>query len=255
MLLRFGVIAEGPSDQPVIENILLGFFQDEVEEPVINPVQPPLATASNPAPPGGWSLVFESLKRGEPQKALQFNDYLVIHIDTDVQEEPGFDVPRREGGDELSIPERVERIIARLVRDIDPEFFKTDGHRILFAVAVDSIECWLLPLLCKNKKAGKTTGCLDAANHELRRTGRKGLSGADGTKFPAAYDAASRGYLKRKTLMKHCGQNPSLKLFVERLDALQGRLSAHGPAASSGPGNIAPEGGQPPESRAGDQLG
>jgi hypothetical protein len=40
-VLKFGVIAEGPSDQQVIENILLGYFQNEEEEPVINPVQPP----------------------------------------------------------------------------------------------------------------------------------------------------------------------------------------------------------------------
>jgi hypothetical protein len=247
VLLRFGVIAEGPSDQPVIENILLGFFQDEEEEPVINPIQPPPATASTPAPPGGWSLVFESLKRGDPQKALQFNDYLVIHIDTDVQEEPGFDVPRREGGNELSIPDRVERIIARLATEIDQEFFKTDGHRILFAIAVDSIECWLLPLLYKNKKAEKTTGCLDAANYELRRTEKDGLSAPNGTKFPTAYDDASRGYLKRKTLMKHRDQNPSLKLFVEKLDALQSKLNANRPAASQGPGNAAVEEVKPPE--------
>jgi hypothetical protein len=50
--LRFGgfrrghgrIIAEGATDQNVIENILCGFFQSEEEEPVVNPVQPPRKT-------------------------------------------------------------------------------------------------------------------------------------------------------------------------------------------------------------------
>ena len=128
-MLKFGVIAEGPSDQQVIENILLGYFQDET---VVNPVQPP-----SPTSPGGWTRVFQSLTLGRPQEALQFNDYLVIHIDADVQEEAGFNVPRRENAVELTIPERIDRIIARLVADIDPSLYQTEGHRILFAVAVD----------------------------------------------------------------------------------------------------------------------
>ena len=39
-MLKFGIIAEGPTDQIVIENILLGYFQDQDDEPVINPIQP-----------------------------------------------------------------------------------------------------------------------------------------------------------------------------------------------------------------------
>ena len=43
--------------------------------------------------------------------------------------------------------------------DIDGEFYKIDGHRILFAVAVDSIECWLLPLLhTTTTKPGRLPG-------------------------------------------------------------------------------------------------
>ena len=61
--------------------------------------------------------------RKDYEGALQYNDYLVIHIDTDVQEEPGFDVPRREGGKELSVSERVDRVIARLKQNIDAGFY------------------------------------------------------------------------------------------------------------------------------------
>jgi hypothetical protein len=233
-VLKFGVIAEGSSDQQVIENILLGYFQNEEEEPDIRPFQPPRATTGLPAPPGGWTLVFRCLARGDFQQALNFNDFLVIHIDTDVQEDPGFDVPRRESGIELSVPERVDRVIARLIAVIGEELFQTKKDRILFAVAVDSIECWLLPLLHSDKKkAEKTTGCLKTANAAIRKTNKKGgLSSGDTKKFPEAYEQASREYTKRKKLMEHRDRNPSLELFIKQLDALQNRLAANHPGSN-----------------------
>jgi len=218
-VLRFAVIAEGVCDQRVIENIVLGFFQDEDEEPILNPIQPPPMGSGSPAPPAGWTLVLQSLRRGDAQQAMQFNDYVIIHIDTDVQEEAGFDVPRRKDGVELSVSDRVANVIARLTLEIDATFYEAYKGRLLFAIAVDSIECWLLPLLLKNKKAEKTTGCLAAANKELRRANRKGLSSKD-HKFPAAYDDASREYLNRKTLVKLRDKNPSLALFIRQLDII-----------------------------------
>ncbi|MGH7173169.1 MAG: phage tail protein [Gemmataceae bacterium] len=216
---KYAIIAEGPTDQIVLENILLGYFQNDEEEPTVNFVQPPPPTAVCPAPPAGWSLVFASLRRGDPQKALQFNDYLVIHIDADVQEEPGFDVSRRENNKELSVPDRIDRIIDKLKVQMDSAFYDSNAHRILFAIAVDTIECWLLPLLHEDKKAKKISGCLGAANAALRKANRKGLASGD-TKFPHAYEEASREYTKHKTLRKHADRNPSLQVFIKWLDKL-----------------------------------
>lgn len=194
LILKFAIIAEGPCDQVVIENILIGYFRSDDGEPTVNYVQPPQATTADPSPPGGWTRVFQSLRNGDPQKALQFHDYLVIHIDTDVQEEAGFDVPRRDGRKVFSVPERVAHVRDRLIRDIDPVFYQNYGTRILFAITVDSIECWLLPLLSNNDaKAKKITGCYNAVNAELRRTGRPLLSTKE-THHPPHYELASRDF-------------------------------------------------------------
>jgi hypothetical protein len=211
---KFAIIAEGPTDVVVLENILQGYFEDESDEVVVNPVQPPRPLTQSHA---GWGLVFKSLKRRDYEGAFQFNDYLIIHIDTDVQEEAGFDVPRREGGEELSLPERVDRVIARLKSDIDEVFLQTHGQRIFFAIAVDSIECWLLPLLHDDKKkAAKTAGCLKSANEILRKRNQKGLSAGE-KKFTDAYEDASSAFRRRKTLMQAQGKNPSFELFVRQL--------------------------------------
>jgi len=209
-LLKFGVIAEGVCDQIVIENILIGCFPES--EPVVIPFHPP---QDPPGSPGGWTRVFNSLARGDVQQAFSNHcNYVVIHIDTDVQEEAGFDVPRCK-----DVAERVKRVVARLEKEIDPSVLQAGRERILFAVAVDSIECWLLPLLYDNDKSGKTTGCLGAANFELRKRKEDGL-GSDDKKFPPAYESASKDYRKQKKLRSCVGKNPSLRIFVEGIDGL-----------------------------------
>ncbi len=215
-MLTFGIIAEGPTDQTVIENILLGYFQGQAEEPSVNYIQPPRPLSEKP---GGWTNVFQSLKRKDYEGALQYNDYLIIHIDTDVQEEPGFDVPRLVDGTEITILERVDKVIGRLKEEIEDDFNRANSDRILFAIAVDTIECWLLPLLCDGKKVAKITGCLETANQALRRANRDGLFAGE-KKFIAAYEKASKDYRRRKNLMTCHDKNPSLELFVNQLRPL-----------------------------------
>jgi hypothetical protein len=248
-VLTFGVIAEGPTDQTVIENILLGYFEEQEDEPDIRYIQPPRPLTKTPA---GWGHVFKSLERKDYEGALQYNDYLVIHIDTDVQEEPGFDVPRQEKGKNLSVSDRVDRVIARLTQDIDVRFSQANAHRILFAIAVDTIECWLLPLLHRNKKAAKTTGCLESANQALRKADRDALSAGE-NKFIRAYEKAASDYRKRKTLIELHGKNPSLELFIKQLETLQGMLTTSDPAAPQEHDDAAPPSEEPPGSIAGHQ--
>jgi hypothetical protein len=211
-----------------LPNILTGYFHDQANELFVTFVQPPRPLTEAP---GGWAHVFNSLRRGDCEAALQFNDYLVIQIDADVQEEPGFDVPRREGGRELTDLERVDRIITKLKSYIDPAFYATNKDRILFAVTVDAVECWLLPLLYNDNRAEKTTGCLESANRALRQADRAALSAGE-TKFPNAYEKASRGYLKHKTLMASRSKNASLDYFIQQLDELRARREKELPAAS-----------------------
>lgn len=210
----FGVIAEGPTDQKVIENILLGYFESEGDIDV-RFVQPTHPLGEDP---GGWGHVFKSLERNDHEGALQYNDFLIIHIDTDVQEEKGFDVPRRENGVELKIPDRIDRVIARLKKEMDKDFLETNEDKIIFAIAVDTIECWLLPHW-NDRKSMKITGCLEAVNNALRKANKDALW--NGTrKFVNAYNVASGHFGRRKRLVAVKNKNPSLKIFIEALDSL-----------------------------------
>lgn len=229
-MLRFGIIGEGITDQIVIEQILLGYFEgqsdveDQSDELEVNYIQPPLdatGQARHPAP-GGWSLVLDSLRQGKHVKALETNDYLIVQIDTDVSEQKGYDVPwKDQDGNNLSPDALLDRVMDRLVEIIGAELYARHKDRFIFAIAVHEIECWLLPLFFENKKqkAAKITGCLDAANHELKKRDERPLSTSRG-KDPRRYRQVARAYAKRRTLMTACDRNPSFQRFITRLDAL-----------------------------------
>lgn len=231
----FAIVGEGITDQHVIESIVLGCFSDHDEEPEVNYERPLLdrtglsaksAKGTKPEP-GGWTLVFEYLRLGKHLDALQFNTYLIIHIDTDVCEEPGYDVPRIEDGKALTPRELAGKVVAKLTGIIGAEVYARHRDRFLFAVAVHGIECWLLPLLFPNKKsatAEKIAGCFKTANEELRKKDLpllgKGPKGQE-TKDPDAYLAASKPYRRRAKLLELAERNPSLQIFVEQLEALR----------------------------------
>ena len=99
----FGLITEGPTDQVVIENILTGYFGDY--DILFNELQPLRDASSGQSEIGGWTKVLEYCGSSKFKEAFQFNKYVIIQVDTDISEEPGFDVSKRdEHGSEFGVP-------------------------------------------------------------------------------------------------------------------------------------------------------
>jgi hypothetical protein len=194
----FAIIAEGYTDQVVLKNIILGFF-DEHEEPVVNFEQPLLDATSKSSKPayGGWTLVRKYFEERKFLQALQVNRYLVVHIDADIASELG--VPLVVGGKQRTPAELVDDIVTHFRALIGDKIWHEHQARFLFAIGSDSIECWLLPLVFDgNKKAKlkKTTGCLKAIDHELRKQKRSTLSKQD-SKDPDVYPEVSPHFRNR----------------------------------------------------------
>jgi hypothetical protein len=215
-----GIVGEGITDQKVIESILIGYLRDCADGPFFNYVQPPLDESGRRAQPAaaGWGVVFQFLDQREHERALQWNDYLVIHLDTDVSEQKGYDVAWREQGRELSAEELCDRVVARPLAAIGKDFYARHRRRFVFAIAVHAIECWLLPLLVHGKKAAKTKGCPEAADRACRQANRQPLRRGD-RKDPRAYELVSKGFRDRRRLLEVKDLNPSLRVFVAALDA------------------------------------
>lgn len=225
-MARFGLIAEGVTDQRVIENILLGFFSGGDDEPDVNDIQPRADETSLAGRTwSNWELVLDHLASPDFEQAFGFVDFVVVHIDTDTCEEPNFGVPRREGGRNLEPRELIARVADKMRDKIGDEVWARRGGQIIFAIAVDSIECWLLPLHAASRKDA-THNCLHALNDALARGNKHPISPK--RKDPRDYENLSRLFSKRRELQRCRGQNPSLAVFVENLEA----LAPEGPPSS-----------------------
>lgn len=211
----FALVTEGLTDQIVIENILVGFFNDPNLE--INPLQPLRdETDRNRAiTAGNWYKVLEYCSSEEFRGAFQFNDYVIVQIDTDVAADYGVS-DRDEEGVELSTEAIIERVKTLLVEHIGQEFHGNYAPRILFAISVQSTECWLLPLFFTDNRKSKTVNCLDTLNQGLKT--KKPYFIDPKNKNPRYYDNISSEYTKHKKLMQLHTSSPSLEAFVHELE-------------------------------------
>lgn len=209
-MTRFGIIAEGITDQIVIKNILMGYFTDLEPDDVVE-LQPQRKKGEESF--GNWELVFAYCQSEKLKQAFQFVDYIIIHIDTDVCDRINFDVPKYEAGKELSVEELRDRVRQKLIGFIGEEFYSKFAPQFFFAIAIHSLECWLLPLYCTDiKQAAQTKNC----EKRLRRV----LTGelAKFSKSQPDYDRLSENYyLNPEKLTQYYPKNPSLKIFIEEI--------------------------------------
>ena len=208
-MTTFGLIAEGQTDQIVIENILIGYFNNY--DLVVNPLLPlrdetdrcRVENYSN------WLKVFEYCKSSKFREAFQFNDYIIVQVDTDVSEEVHYNIPKYQNGKELTSEQLIEKIAEKFKGLIGEEFYRQYKEKIIFAISVHSTECWLLPLYCTaNKKAAQTKGCFDRLRRQIKRSINKNYED---------YNSITSEYCKNKILMNNYTRNPSLKVFIEEI--------------------------------------
>jgi hypothetical protein len=159
-MAKFGLACEGITDQIVIENILCGFYKDyEDLDADIVPLEPPRDETDRKQEEGtgGWSRLLTYLSEKRFKDDVLNNEYVIVQIDTDISDEIGFDVFKST----LKTPEFIVKVKERLIKAIDNEFYVNNENKILFAISVHSLECWILPIYEKLKKE-KVTGCLEA---------------------------------------------------------------------------------------------
>lgn len=101
-------------------------------------------------------------------------------------------------------------IKARLISSIDSKeiFYEDNKYKIIFAISVHSLECWLLPI-CKDLKAEKITSCFEALQRECKDIKVE--------KNYSTYDKISKVFLKNKELLKISSKNSSFDIFIKSL--------------------------------------
>lgn len=224
--MTFGLITEGITDQLVIDTIINTIINHDAEKAITTPLCP------MDEEPSGWTKVFtyissETFKEGFKDK----NFYAVIQVDTDTK---GFwselfaerddvleilqEIPVISGGHSDKINEIVSQIEGLIRSIIGPVFYDTHRERILLAIAINEIECWVLPFhATKKSDLKKMVNCLNTLNTILKKDGYCISPNAKASQDYKFYRNAIKGMFKHKVLLEKYEHNESLKIFVDRL--------------------------------------
>jgi len=111
----------------------------------------------------------------------------------------------------------IEKVIEKLRDAIGEDFYSQNQQKIVFAISVHSIECWLLPLYYTDKKKAKYINCLKTLNDKIFKKHKFTID--KNAKNPKYYREISKQYGKHKVLMQHYQDNPSLKTFIEEIQS------------------------------------
>ncbi len=225
-MTTFGIISEGPTDQIVLENILCGYFSNADLNDNIRFIQPFRDNTDKygAADSGGWTNVFEYCRSKKLLEIFEQNDYIIIQIDTDRSEEKNYDVKKTNNeGIKYSPEELIDKVIEKFQQIFSNTFennFASFSGRIIYAICVEEIECWLLPLYYDDKIKQATNNCIYHLNRKIDHKFGFYIDKKNKSDMGKEYNKLSKDYLKNKKLRSCYKDNPSLRVFIESLDLL-----------------------------------
>ena len=166
--MRIALATEGLSEHWVIKHIVQTYFKEK--EIYFRQIQPQIFDDKQESI-GGWREILKFCEDTESIKAaLVESDYLVIQIDTDESQNIHFDVSHTTIGNKTkTVIELYNDIIERLKGLISPILKEEYRDKIIFAICIHTVECWLLPIYYTNNHKSDTQNCFTTLNKELLR--------------------------------------------------------------------------------------
>jgi hypothetical protein len=207
---KFGIVGEGITDQITIENILCGFF-DSIDDDDI-------AYLPNNAK-GGWTAIFNYLMSSDFRNDVLSNEFIIVQIDTDIStkqtEASAFGIYYKDAnGNELSTNELINAVIAIIVNKINngqSDFYQENYQKIIFAISVHSIECWLIAHYAQQTEK---YNCFD-----ILKT-MKFAKNTQLSKKRTNYDIISQPFLDKNTIQTVAQKDPSFNHFIGQLKTI-----------------------------------
>jgi hypothetical protein len=204
--MRFGIVCEGFTDKPTIKNILCGYFSIQNPNREIAELQPPFGQTDG----GGWRPLLQYLTSLRFQDDVLNNEVVILHIDTDVSMD--FDVPHVDNnGNELSVEDLVRNISNKLISKINEgllDFYTDNANKIIFAISIHSIECWLVAYYAEH---AEIHNCFEV----LRMV--KLPNNIQVSKKQRTYEKLSQPFLDLDNIHIVAQKSPSFHLFIQQL--------------------------------------
>ncbi len=209
-MVKFGLACEGITDHIVIENILCGFYKDydDLDEEIqaFQPAYDETTKKQKEQEFGGWEILLDYLSEKRFRDDVLNSEYTIVQIDTDICEHVNFNVPK----ETIPMMTFIEKIQERLILSIDKNklFYDENKDKIIFAISVHMLECWLFPIY-KDCKTEKIVGCFEALKREVKTIKVQ--------KNRESYQLLSKPLLKRGYLLEIAKKNCSFYKFLKDL--------------------------------------
>ncbi len=212
---KIGLACEGITDRVVITNILCGYFSISSPQRYIKELSPPV---------GGWRPLLSYLTTERFRDDVENHDYIILQIDTDVSSD--FDVNHADdSGNPLTTPQLIEKIVAMMVAKMaegDIDFYTDNSEKIIFAISVHSIECWLLVFYDTNNTYAIDCSCAE----NLRNF--KFPKNTQLAKRSHNYGIISTPFLELANIITVAAKNESFNHFIQQLQQIT--ISASAPS-------------------------
>ena len=211
--MRVGIIAEGTEDQAVIKNILRAFDIDGYA------IRPSLGTDESGKHLANQSTIgtFQGVKnaciqRDDFERALNVDDFLVIHLDTAEIDQHDFPFTRPNKTDTDYCVQLRQKVIEQINAWLNNNF----QAQLLYAICIEEIEAWILTLYLQQD----TTQIVDVKKKLSQILSTKNITSKGYSSNADFYEnKVSRDFRKKKILQKCLPYNQSLLAFVESINA------------------------------------
>jgi hypothetical protein len=148
------------------------------------------------------------------------DQFLIVHIDTDMRKEVGYEVHLPETiTDDASYLELLEKVKAKLAEWLGAE----NAARTTYAIAIEETDAWILTLHSDSKETGllvNPKAKLDKIlNDSISKKERNAMYGS--RQKAVEYDEKSKAFRKPKILKDCISRNNSLAHFCIQLEAFR----------------------------------
>jgi len=217
--MDFALITEGISEYNIIKHIVYRYFKDA--DPNINQIQPKILNNKQESI-GGWNEVLKYCERPEIKALLVENDYLIIQIDTDQSQTKPFEISHSKNGTTKTDAELHEEVTTKLMGLIPNEIKEEHPGKIILAICIHTVECWLLPIYYTDNTNSKTNNCIKALNIQLARKNIPTISETDKNSHNSikSYSDILSNIKKRKEILEKSKLVYSFSKFTDELERI-----------------------------------
>lgn len=225
MATKIGLISEGISEHYIIKHIVQRYLGED--DFLVNQIQPQIKQQGKQKKQdsdGGWLAVLNYCTEDKFKEILDYNDYIIVQIDTDTCELANYDVKRNKADGTLKTDEELYYdICERILKNIDLKKHEQFKDRIIFAICFDETECWLLPIYYTDKTKCNKNNCLFKLNQKVTTQNLSAIPEKDKNSPEAVktYNAILKNIKKVKDITNCSQYNYGFKKFIEQLDDIK----------------------------------